>query len=112
MTDPQANFLPASSSWMLQCVVCATEFPLGPHLFGCPLCQRRGSPHLLEVRFRPDQPPLAPAERRGKGLLRYRDLLPGGQTPDWISLGEGDTPLVLSRHIGPALGLPNLYFKN
>jgi threonine synthase len=28
-----------------------------------------------------------------------------------ISLGEGNTPLVRSRNIGPALGLKNLYFK-
>lgn len=28
-----------------------------------------------------------------------------------VSLGEGNTPLVRSKHIGPALGLPNLYFK-
>ena len=35
------------------------------------------------------------------------------ETPDAarITLGEGDTPLVRSRHIGPAIGLPNLYFK-
>ena len=29
-----------------------------------------------------------------------------------MSLGEGDTPLVLSRVIGPRLGLSRLYFKN
>ena len=28
-----------------------------------------------------------------------------------FSLGEGNTPLVRSRHIGPAVGLENLYFK-
>lgn len=28
-----------------------------------------------------------------------------------ISLGEGSTPCVRSRNIGPSLGLPNLYFK-
>jgi len=28
-----------------------------------------------------------------------------------FSLGEGQTPLVRSRNIGPALGIPNLYFK-
>jgi threonine synthase len=33
------------------------------------------------------------------------------QSSSRISLGEGNTPLVRSRHIGPALGLPNLYFK-
>ncbi len=28
-----------------------------------------------------------------------------------ITLGEGDTPLIHSRHIGPAVGLNHLYFK-
>ncbi len=28
-----------------------------------------------------------------------------------LSLGEGDTPLIRSRHIGPAAGLRNLFFK-
>ena len=44
-------------------------------------------------------------------LRRYADFLP--LTPDTprIDLGEGSTPLVRSRHIGPALGVPNLYFK-
>lgn len=28
-----------------------------------------------------------------------------------LTLGEGNTPLVRSRHIGPSVGLPNLYFK-
>ncbi|GAA4444508.1 threonine synthase [Ravibacter arvi] len=32
-------------------------------------------------------------------------------TPPLVTLGEGNTPLVKSRRIGPALGLPNLYFK-
>lgn len=28
-----------------------------------------------------------------------------------LTLGEGDTPLVRSRRLGPSVGLPNLYFK-
>lgn len=28
-----------------------------------------------------------------------------------IHLGEGNTPLVRSKHVGPALGIPNLWFK-
>lgn len=31
--------------------------------------------------------------------------------PKSISLGEGDTPLLKSRSIGPSLGMKNLYFK-
>jgi threonine synthase len=48
----------------------------------------------------------------GGGLRRYADVLPGGRVADRVSLGEGDTPLVLSRVIGPRLGLERLYFKN
>lgn len=46
-----------------------------------------------------------------KGIWKYNHLLP--QVPErcQISLGEGNTPLVKSRRIGPELGLDNLYFK-
>jgi threonine synthase len=46
----------------------------------------------------------------GPGLDRYRALLPVSRPLP--SLGEGDTPLILSQRIGPSLGLKNLYFKN
>ena len=46
----------------------------------------------------------------GPGLDRYRALLP--TTTPLPYLGEGDTPLIHSKRIGPALGLPRLYFKN
>jgi len=46
-----------------------------------------------------------------KGISKYTKLLnlPLGLAP--FSLGEGNTPLIKSRQIGPALGFPNLYFK-
>jgi threonine synthase len=47
----------------------------------------------------------------GHGLQRYRELLPGADDPDWVSLGAGGTPLVRSRHIGPRLGLERLWLK-
>jgi threonine synthase len=44
-------------------------------------------------------------------IERYRSFLPiTGETPI-IDLGEGSTPLVRSRHIGPSIGVPELYFK-
>ncbi len=44
-------------------------------------------------------------------LRRYAQYLP--LTPDTpiIDLGEGSTPLVRSRHIGPSIGIPDLFFK-
>ena len=47
-----------------------------------------------------------------QGLLqRYRDLLPITPQTPLLNLGEGDTPLVHSRQLGPELGLEQLYFK-
>ncbi|MSQ41656.1 MAG: threonine synthase [Dehalococcoidia bacterium] len=44
-------------------------------------------------------------------LERYADLLPLSERTPRLSLGEGDTPLVRSRVLGPELGLDALYFK-
>src|SRR5690606_21319120 len=38
-------------------------------------------------------------------------LLPDMREKSRITLGEGGTPLLKSRHIGSVLGLNNLYFK-
>ena len=47
-----------------------------------------------------------------KGIIeRYADLLPVTAATPRISLGEGSTPLVESAHIGPSLGMKQLFFK-
>jgi threonine synthase len=46
----------------------------------------------------------------GPGIDRFRAMMPVSTTIPF--LGEGDTPLIRSRRLGPALGLPRLYFKN
>jgi len=47
-----------------------------------------------------------------KGVLqKYRDYLPVTDDTPMFSLGEGDTPLVRSRSIGPMVGCDELYFK-
>lgn len=46
-----------------------------------------------------------------KGIWKYSELLPPVKEESKISLGEGDTPLVRSKQLGPLLGLENLYFK-
>jgi len=47
----------------------------------------------------------------GRGLWRYRHLLPARSTPP-VSLGEGATPLVHLERLGRRLGLPRLYAKD
>ena len=47
-----------------------------------------------------------------KGVLKhYRDFLPITNKTPQITLGEGNTPLVKSRHIVDIVGCKNLYFK-
>jgi len=44
-------------------------------------------------------------------IWRFSKRLPSVPSEHQLSLGEGDTPLIRSRVIGPDLGLENLYFK-
>ena len=98
-------------TWQLTCDACGGTFDLSPLFHGCPACSSPAVPRLLELQFRPVEAPLPPSERPGQGLPRYLDLLPV-QEESFLSLGEGDTPLIPSRVIGPSLGLKRLSFKN
>jgi threonine synthase len=44
-------------------------------------------------------------------IERYAEYLPVSDATPRIDLGEGSTPLVHSRRIGPSLGIDELYFK-
>lgn len=44
-------------------------------------------------------------------IWKFADRLPAPAEAHRLSLGEGDTPLIRSRAIGPVLGLRNLFFK-
>ena len=44
-------------------------------------------------------------------IWRFADLLPSIEPQFRLSLGEGNTPLLRSRRIGPSYGLDSLLFK-
>ena len=44
-------------------------------------------------------------------IWQYSDRFSTIPTPHQVSLGEGNTPLLASRNIGPQAGLKNLFFK-
>lgn len=49
---------------------------------------------------------------RNTGIWKYASALQSAPPEDFrITLGEGNTPVIRSRRIGPAAGLTNLYFK-
>src|SRR5438876_9250157 len=88
----------------IRCSDCGREYPPAM-LSRCSVC--RGI-------LRPDYPDEAVAQlatiQPGRGIDRYRATLP--VTVPIPYLGEGDTPLLPSQRIGPALGLRHLYFKH
>ncbi|HJR53997.1 MAG TPA: threonine synthase [Gemmatimonadota bacterium] len=55
-----------------------------------------------------------PADLAGRtpGLWRWREVLPVVPGEEPLTLGEGGTPLLPSRSIGPALGMRRLAFKD
>lgn len=97
----------------LRCQHCSSDFALEPLFQGCPRCGG-----ALEVAY--DYAALAPqlADMWGRspasqtGIWHYAPLLPINDPAEAISLGEGNTPLLQSRRVGPAHGLSHLYFKN
>lgn len=50
--------------------------------------------------------------RRPRGMWRWHELLPVYEAENRISLGEGDTPLLLLPRVGEKLGLTRLYVKD
>ncbi len=106
MTEPEPAPL------RLECDRCGARFDLGPLVFGCPRCAAEGVLSVLEVSYVQNLAPALLAKKTRPRLPRYADLLPVEDSGRRISLGEGDTPLLRSRGIGPRLGLPHLYFKN
>jgi len=88
----------------LICSECSKEFSFGT-LGRCPGCESILQPVYSETSV------LGLKDiSSGAGIDRYRSLMPVS-TPIPF-LGEGNTPLIPSRRIGPALGLNPLYFKH
>jgi len=45
-------------------------------------------------------------------MWRYRELLPVRDDRNIVSLGEGNTPLIMARNLGENLGIKNLWIKD
>ena len=92
------------------CDDCGAEIDLRQPVNLCPHCGG-----MLEVRYDPEKM-IQSADvmrhyQRGS-IWRYRDFFPAVSDGHIVTLGEGGTPLVKSRWLGPSLGIENLYFKN
>ena len=87
----------------VRCSECSHEVPLG-QLGRCPVCQG-----ILQPRYGERELAQLKSAEIGRGIDRYRAALPTEHAVP--QGGEGRTPLVASKRIGPALGLERLWFK-
>lgn len=93
-----------------RCDTCGAEIGLREHVNLCPHCGG-----LLEVQYDLDGLKKAAGvfQDHARGSIwRYRDFMPPVDDKHIVTLGEGGTPLVRSKYLGPALGVEELYFKN
>lgn len=94
----------------LQCIACKSEQDLKMHN-KCPVCGG-----ILEVKYRFDKV-LAEETLRNQevcnlpGIWKFLAMLPLVSTKYIVSLGEGNTPVLGSKSLGPELGLRRLFFK-
>nr|NIO08935.1 threonine synthase [Deltaproteobacteria bacterium] len=94
----------------LECPKCGatyeSERPMQLCSCGAPLLVRYD---LKEVRRHLRTEALA---TRKPSMWRYREMLPVKKEENVVSLGEGMTPLVALKRLGPELGMPYLYMKD
>lgn len=99
-----------NSAVELICDSCGAHIDLRRQVNLCPHCGG-----LLEVSYDPKimkRSASLMTDYRRESIWRYRDLFPPVSPCNIVSLGEGGTPLIKSHHLGPSLGIENLYFKN
>jgi threonine synthase len=94
----------------LECARCARAHPADrlQNLCACggPLLARYDLAALAE-QWRPEDLAV-----RRRNLWRYREVLPVARDEEPLTLGEGGTPLLSSRRVGPSLGLDQLLLKD
>jgi threonine synthase len=94
----------------LECPKCGASYesekPVQLCQCGAPLLVRYDLKKVRE-NFRKDS-----LDSRKADLWRYLELLPVKNEGNVVSLGEGMTPLLSLKNLGPELGLSNLYMKD
>ncbi|HJU86631.1 MAG TPA: threonine synthase, partial [Gemmatimonadota bacterium] len=95
----------------LECAACGKRVAADTLRNLCPAC---ASPLLARYDLEALARTWRPADLAGRapGVWRWREVLPIEPGEDPLTLGEGGTPLLPSRSIGPRLGMPRLAFKD
>jgi threonine synthase len=89
----------------LECLFCSRKYPLNVFEVFCPVCHE---PMLVSSTPRKRSPALD----RSLSLEKWQSFLPLAHVDRTLSLGEGDTPLVLLNRIRSKYHLPPVFAKN
>jgi threonine synthase len=97
--------------YRLECSSCNKLFEIRQIQTFCPDCQ---APLIARYDLDAARKNLDRDEfrRRLSGMWRWHELLPVFNSANMITLGEGDTPVLRLNHLGPQLGLKNLFVKD
>ena len=95
----------------LQCSGCGKDYSYEQIQTFCPSCQ---SPLLARYNLETIRKQLDrdQVRQRKQGMWRWHELLPVLKESNFITLGEGDTSLLLLPRLGKTLGLFHLYIKD
>jgi threonine synthase len=99
----------------LTCLKCNKRYDLGWFFEGCKGCESEDFTSNLTVDYdyeRIKESLSSTTLERPHQLWGYKELLPVKHQSNFVTLGEGNTPLINSSRLGEKLGLINLYFKN
>jgi len=91
----------------LDCIRCSRRYPVGDYPEGCSHCLAEGHPASLEPVFSRDREAID-GQGSGSGMARFANRLGYKR---FISLGEGDTPLVSLPGLAKLLGMDRIYAK-
>jgi threonine synthase len=96
---------------ILECAACGNRATADTLQNLCPACS---APLLVRYDLEALARTWRPADLAGRapGVWRWREVLPIHPGEEPLTLGEGGTPLLRSRSIGPALGMSRLAFKD
>jgi threonine synthase len=95
-----------------RCLTCDRRYDFAPMLTGCPECQGLGRPAILDPEY--DYAAVDPAvlaKDNHASLWGYHQLLPVPSETAVVSLGEGQTPLILVQSIARRTGAAEVWVK-
>lgn len=95
----------------IECSGCGKSLPPNCVYDVCPACSL---PLLVRYDLQQAKRSLTRGEasQHGRGIWKYRSLMPGVRDENVVTLGEGSTPLLRARRLGSRMSLSQLFIKD